>query len=177
MKNKFILVLLIPVLYFIQSCDDPKKARNYNQQTNVDQGALIFINSAMDGGRTEIKLSAIAEHTSQDSRVLNFAKMMVNDHTQAIEQLKKLRKEELINPDDGLSVEHKKLIDHFSKLAAGGFDKAYMDQMVLDHEMALALFKDGSRDRSADVQSYAKKVLPTIQMHLDAARTLDRELK
>lgn len=177
MKRKMLLVLMIPVLYCLQSCDDPKKAKNYNQETTVDQGALSFINNAMDGGRTEVKLSMVAQRISKNPRVLSFAKMMVSDHLKAIEELKTLRKRELVNPDNEISASHQKMIDSIAKFSGSEFDKAYMHQMVIDHEKALDLFKEGSTDRANAVQSYAQKILPTIQMHLDSAKAIDGTLK
>ena len=177
MKKKILLVLLIPVLYGLQSCDDARKAKNYNQEATVDQGGLNFIDNAMDGGRTEIKLSTVAQRISQNPRVLGFAKMMIGDHTSAIEELKKLQKKELVNPDDAISKPHRKIIDSISKFTGSEFDKAYMQQMVTDHEKALDLFKEGSQDRANAVQSYAQKILPTIQMHLDSARAINTALK
>jgi putative membrane protein len=177
MKKMILLVLMIPVLYVLQSCDDPRKAKNYNQEAAVDQGGVNFIDNAMDGGRTEIKLSAVAQRVSQNPRVLGFARMMISDHTSAIEELKKLQKKELVNPDAAISKPHRKMIDSISKLSGSQFDKAYMQQMVTDHEKALDLFKEGSQDRANAVQSYAQKILPTIQMHLDSARAINAALK
>jgi len=177
MKSKCLLVLLIPALYTISSCDDAKKAKNYNQETTVGQSSLNFISTALDGGRTEVKLANVAEHISQNPRIIGFAKMMVSDHTKGIEELKKLRKKELINPDDALSTEHKKLIDSISKLSGTDFDKAYMRQMVIDHEKTAELFKEETQDRVASVQTFARKTLPTIQMHLDSAKAIDGALK
>lgn len=177
MKKIFLLVFMIPVLYFIQSCDDPKKAKNYNYETRVDQAGLKFIDNAIDGGRTEIRLSMIAQRVSHDSRVLSFAKMMVNDHMNALEGLKKLGKKELVNQGDGISAQHKKMIDSISKLSGTEFNKAYMRQMVIDHEKTVSLFKEGSENRDNAVQSYAGKTLPTIQMHLDSAKAIEAGFK
>ena len=177
MKKIMLLVLMIPVLCFIQSCDDPRKAKNFNQETTVDDSSLDFINTALDGGRTEVKLSTAAQSISQNPRIVSFAKMMINDHTNAINELKKLRKKELINPDDVLSPEHRKLIDSISKLSGSDFDKAYMHQMVIDHEKTVSLFKDEKQEREASVQDFARKTLPTIQMHLDSAKAIDASLK
>jgi putative membrane protein len=177
MKKIILLVLMIPVLCFIQSCDDPKKAKNYNQETTVDKSSLDFINAALDGGRTEVKLSMAAQHISQNPRIAGFAKMMINDHTNAINELKKLRKKELINPDDVLSQEHRKLIDSLSKLSGSDFDKAYMRQMIIDHQKTVGLFQDETQEREASVQEFARKTLPTIQMHLDSAKAIDASLK
>ena len=172
-----LLALMLSVLCFIQSCDDPKKAKNYNQETMVDKSSVDFINTALDGGRTEIKLATAAQRISQNPRIVGFAKMMINDHTKAINELKKLRKKELINTDDALSPEHRKLIDSISELSGNDFDKAYVHQMVIDHEKTVSLFKDETQEREASVQDFARKTLPTIQMHLDSAKALNASLK
>ena len=177
MKSKLPLVLLIPAFYMITSCDDAKKAKNYNQETTVDQSSLNFINMALDGGRTEVKLADIAEQKSKNPQIIGFAKMMVQDHTKGIEELKRLRKKELINPDDVLSPEHKKIIDSISQFSGASFDKAYMHQMVIDHEKTIDLFKEEAQDRVASVQTFARKTLPTIEMHLRSAREIDAALK
>ena len=176
MKNEYLLALLIPALYILSSCDDPKKANNYNQETTVDQASLNFINTALDGGRTEVKLAEAAQHISQNPRIIGFAKMMVNDHTKGIDELKHLRTKELINPDDKLSPEHSKLIDSISNLSGADFDKAYMHQMVIDHEEAVNLFKGETQEREAVIQAFARTTLPTLEMHLDSAKAINGAL-
>jgi putative membrane protein len=177
MKTKLLLVLLVPALYTVSSCDDPRKANNYNQETTVNQTSLDFINTALDGGRTEVKLSTAAEHNSQNPRVIAFATMMIHDHTQGIEDLKKLRKKELINPDDVLSPAHSKMVDSISKFTGSQFDQAYMQQMVTDHEKTIALFKSERQEWEPAVQALARKTLPTLQMHLDSAKAVAASLK
>ena len=177
MKTKLLLALLMPALYIVSSCDDPKKANNFNQETTVNQSSLNFINEAIDGGRTEVKLSTAAAHISQNPRIVRFAKMMITDHTKGIEALKTLRQKELINPNDALSPEHKKLIDSLSKLSGTDFDKAYMQVMVADHEKTVDLFKEETQERESSVQALARNTLPTIKMHLDSAKAIATTLK
>jgi putative membrane protein len=177
MKTKLLLALLVPALYVVSSCDDPKKANNYNQETTVDQSAFNFIKTAIDGSRTEVKLSAAAARISQNPRIVRFAKMMITDHTKGIEELKAIRKKELINPNDALSIEHKELIDSLSKLSGTDFDKAYMAAMVADHEKTVDLFREETQERAPSVQSFARKTLPTIEMHLDSAKAIATTLR
>ena len=177
MKTKLLLALLLSALYVMSSCDDPKKANNYNQETTVNQSSLNFINTAIDGGRTEVKLANVAAHVSQNPRILRFAKMMITDHTKGIEELKALRKKELINPKDMLSQEHRRLVDSLSKLSGTDFDKAYMHVMVADHKETVDMFREETQEREASVQAFARKTLPTIEMHLDSAKAIDATLK
>jgi len=177
MKTKILLALLVPALYVVSSCDDPKKANNYNQETTIDQSGFNFIKEAIDGGRTEVKLSAAAERISQNPRIVRFAKMMISDHTKGIEGLKEIRNKELVNHNDALSTEHKELIDSLSKLSGAEFDKAYINAMVTDHKEAVDLFKEETQDRAAAVQAFSRKTLPTIEMHLDSAKAIAATLK
>jgi putative membrane protein len=177
MKTKLFLITLLSGLYLFSSCDDPKKAKKYTQEARVDQSSLNFIKGALEAGRTEVKLANVAERNSQNPRVIAFAKMMVTDHTKADQALKELRKEKMINPNDELKPEHKELIDSLSKLTGNEFDKAYMAQMVTDHEGAVALFKDETDEREAAVQDFAKKTLPVIEKHLDSAKEIDASFK
>lgn len=177
MKTKFLLALLVPAFYVVSSCDDPKKANNFNQETTVNQSSLDFINAAIDGGRTEVKLANVATHASQNPRIVRFAKMMITDHTKGIEDLKVLRKKELINPHDGVSPEHRELIDSLSKLSGTDFDKAYMQVMVADHEKTVDLVKEETNEREPSVQTIARNMLPTIEMHLDSAKAIAATLR
>ncbi|HTK19960.1 MAG TPA: DUF4142 domain-containing protein [Mucilaginibacter sp.] len=177
MKTKILLALLVPALYVVSSCDDPKKANNYNQETTIDQSGFNFIKAAIDGGRTEVKLSVSAARISQNPRIVRFAKMMITDHTKGIEELKAIRKKELINSNDALSTEHKELIDSLSRLSGTDFDKAYIATMVADHEKTVDLFREETQERAPSVQSFARKTLPTIEMHLDSAKAIASALK
>jgi putative membrane protein len=177
MKNKLLLLLMIPVVYGLSACNDPEKANFYNQETRVDQMGLDFINNAIDGGRTEVELSTLAARISQNPKVVDFAKMMVQDHTAATIELKKIRDKELVNPTEGISEEHRQLVDSLAKLTGTDFDKAYSRQMTADHQEAVDLFEVGSEVRTPAIQSFARKTLPTIEKHLEAAKALENSLK
>ncbi len=177
MKNKLLLFLIIAVVYGLSACNDPEKANYYNQETRVDQMGLAFINNAIDAGRTEVELSTLAARISQNPKVVDFAKMMIQDHTAATIELKKIRDKELVNAKAGISQEHRQLVDSLAKLSGADFDKAYSRQMTADHHEAVELFEVGSDVRTPSVQSFARRTLPTIERHLEAAVALENSLK
>ena len=175
MRKIFLAVLFIPFLFASSSCIN--KARNYNKETNVDQDDLNFISAGLEGGQTEVNASTVAASKSKNPRVISFAKMMINDHTQAGAELNKIRVKELADKPDSISAPHKKTIDSISALSGVQFDKAYIQMMVDDHVKTIALFNDASTMRSGAVQGFAKKTLPTLQMHLDSAKAINASLK
>jgi putative membrane protein len=177
MRN-FRPVLFLPILAIaIVSCGDNKKSNNYNAKTQVDAEGLGFIKLANESGLTEIKASSLAESISKNPRVVNFAKMMVADHSKAAQELNKLAQDKMVIKSDTLTVEHQQKMDSLKKLTGGNFDKAYMDMMLKDHIKAVELFDKASGDRIPAVQDFAKKTLPALKMHLDSAKSINSSLK
>ncbi|MBS1501996.1 MAG: DUF4142 domain-containing protein [Bacteroidetes bacterium] len=177
MKTKLLPALLICLMYVAQSCNDPKTAKKYNYETEVDAPGLGFLKDAIEGGRTEIKASMLAENVSKNPQVVDFAKMMVHDHTEAVEELKKISADNLVDGVNEIGPEAKEKIDSLGKLTDGQFDKAYMRMMVADHNEAVTLFSEASETNKAAIQSFARKTLPTIEKHRDAAKNILASLK
>jgi putative membrane protein len=51
------------------------------------------------------------------------------------------------------------------------FDKAYIHDMVKDHEADLAEFRrEAENGKDPDVKAWAQKTLPTLEQHLESAK-------
>jgi putative membrane protein len=171
-------MLLLPLLAsIIASCGDNQKAKNFNNKTLVDGQGMEFIKTANEAGLTEVKASTIAGTMSKNPRVIGFAKMMIDDHTQAGKELTDLADDKMVDQSDLLKPEHQKTIDSIAKLSGPSFDKAYMNMMVNDHIQAVALFEKTSSNKNNAVQKFARKMLPALKMHLDSARVIAASLK
>ena len=58
------------------------------------------------------------------------------------------------------------------------FDKAYVDAMVADHQKAIAMFENASKNASTDkAKKLASDTLPALHKHLDAAQKLQSSLQ
>src|SRR6185312_7174603 len=126
MKSTRPLFILLAIAAITASCGDDKRAKNFNNKTLVDGEGLSFIKQATEAGLTEIKASAIAETLSKNARVVRFAKMMIDDHTEAGKELSQLADSKLVDKADTISIAHQKTIDRIAKLSGPAFDKAYM---------------------------------------------------
>jgi putative membrane protein len=176
MKNVVYLLLGVMILLFVQACQD-KHAKNYNQTTLVDQDGLLFIQNGLEGGLTEIKASGLAITNSSNQQVIGLAKMMIDDHTKAGQDLKKIEGDKLIVEKDSINADHRKMIDELSKKTGPAFDKAYIKMMIADHEQAVDLFTNASQNTDIEIRNFAAKTLPTIKMHLDSANVIGAALK
>lgn len=176
MKKLLFALSFATISVFVASCAY-KQAKNYNNETNADQEGLAFIKNGIEGGLTEIKASSLAITNSSNPRVLNLAKMMINDHTAAGDQFQKIKADKDVMSEDRISTPHMEKINALSEKKGAEFDKAYVEMMVEDHENAVELFAGATRNNAPEIEDFAKKTLPTIQMHLDSSKAVLASLK
>jgi putative membrane protein len=100
-----------------------------------------FLMTAAQGDQNEIALSTVAEHKATNPQVKAFARKMVTDHTQLTASMQPFAKDWSLTPPTGPDPEHQAELDKLSALQGAAFDKEYMNQMVMDHQKALAAFK------------------------------------
>jgi len=177
MKKLIYPVLGLAFVLTVQSCIDNSKAKYYNEKTLVDDLGISLIKNGLEGGLTEIKASTLAEANSKNPAVINFAKMIIADHTKADSTLKWMEFDKMMTEKDTVNEEHLVMIDSLSKKTGSEFDKAYLEMMIKDHEEAIDLFTEASDDKNQTIQDFATKTLPTLKMHLDSAQTLAASLK
>lgn len=177
MKKLIYFLLGVTLLFTASSCQDNRHAKNYNDKTLADDRGISFIKNGLEGGLTEIKASELAKTKSTNPQIISFADMMITDHTQAGEELKKIEAAKMVDAHDTVSMEHQKMIASLASKTGAAFDKAYIEMMVTDHEKAVQLFTEATGNTSNLIQDFSRKILPTIQMHLDSAKAISASLK
>lgn len=136
-----------------------------------------FVKEAAQGGMAEVMLGQMASKKATVDSVKQFGQMMVKDHTKANNQLKQLTTEKGVRLPTDVAPEHKALAARLEKLSGSEFDRAYMKEMVEDHEKDVKAFeKQVDSGRDADVKAWASKTLPTLQMHLKTAKDVEAKL-
>jgi putative membrane protein len=144
----------------------------------VSDSAKQFMMKAGAAGNTEVAASQVALTMAKSDRVKSFANMMVNDHTNANNELKSMATRMNVTlPDSVMPKQHDEL-DKLRKTSAKSFDKQYMDMMVKDHKEAVGLFQKGSQNLdNTDLKTWAGNTLPKLQMHLDSAQAIQKSVK
>lgn len=136
-----------------------------------------FVGKAALAGNAEIELSQLALQTSKNEKVRFYAEKMVKDHTAAARELKAIAAPRGVTPPGGLDAAHQKMLDQLAKMDNKVFDAAYMDQMIADHEQAVALFRrQAEHGKDGDLRAYAVKTLPHLQEHQQMARDIRQKL-
>ena len=117
-------------------------------------------------GCAEIAAGNLAIQKSKDPSVIDLAKMMVTDHTQANAKLQSLSQD--MSSLDSLDAKHKAMKASLMSLDGAAFDKAYIKGQVADHQAAIALFsKESTSGTDKDLKAFASETLPKLKMHLD----------
>ncbi|MCD9184875.1 MAG: DUF4142 domain-containing protein [Pyrinomonadaceae bacterium] len=145
-------------------------------------GSIVFQNSfytqAAESGMAEVMLGNLALQKTQNEQIRQFAQQMVTDHTNANNELKQLAESKNITLPASVSSKQQSAYDKLNGMNGMDFDKAFMKQMVKDHESAVKLFqKQSEKGEDADAKAFAAKTLPTLQMHLQMAKTLNDSMK
>ena len=132
-----------------------------------------FVTKAGQAGLAEVAAGRMAEQQGQSAATKSFGKRMVADHTKAGDALKVAAEKSGAKVPTTMSDEQKQAGEKLAGMKGDAFDKAYADQMVKDHEEAVALFeKESTSGSDSDLKAFAGMTLPTLQEHLKMAKAL-----
>jgi putative membrane protein len=130
-----------------------------------------FITKAAQGGQAEVELGTLATQRASNDKVKEFGQKMVDDHTQAGNELKSIATSKGVNFPDGIDSKSRATKTRLSRLHGAAFDRAYMQDMVADHKEDIAEFqREADSGSDPDVKAFAAKTLPTLQQHFEMAQ-------
>jgi len=136
-----------------------------------------FVIAAAESGAKEVAMGKLAVGQASQESVKAFAQHMVKDHTRVNGELQTLataRQIELTGANDSARDE---VAAKFGTQPGTGFDRAYLDEMVKDHQTTVALFEQQSRDgEDAPLKAWAGKQLPVLREHLKMAQQLQAKV-
>jgi putative membrane protein len=154
------------------------KMSNNGGTIAVDNSTADFMVKVADVGMTQVKLGKIAEEKSTNSRIKDYGQMMTRDHTKAGDELKSLARRKNVTLPDSIGNDHRNKVDNLEKKTGKDFDRAYIDMMVDGHQSTVNDFQKASRDtKDPGVKNWIDATLPTLQMHLDSAKAIQKAIK
>jgi putative membrane protein len=135
-----------------------------------------FVTKAGLGNLFEIESSKIAAEKSKSVDVQQFARMMMDDHGKAADELKAMA--------DGptsqfklpakLDDAHSRKLEQLRAAAGSALDMSYKQMQLDAHREAVALFSSYAKTGdNAELKNWAGKTLPTLQKHFQHAQDLN----
>ena len=130
-----------------------------------------FMKDAAVDGMAEVQLGELAEQHAASDAVKQFGQRMAKDHQKANDELKQLASQKGVQLPTALDSAHQRQYDRLSKLNGADFDRAYMKEMVTDHDKDVKEFqKQANSGKDADLKSWASTTLPTLKEHQQQAK-------
>ena len=141
----------------------------------TDEKSSEFLKKVTNSGMAEVQLAKLAQQKATIDAVKNFAAMLERDHTAVNQQVKGLADQRNVALPAAISDDKQKMYTDMEKMTGKAFDKDYISMMVKAHGDGISLFEDTRSNASdIDVKNFADKTLPTLKMHLDSAKAIQK---
>jgi len=136
-----------------------------------------FAMEAAMGGMAEVELGKLAQQNAQSDDVKQFGSRMVQDHTNANQQLMPILSAKDVTVPQQPAEKDRKTYDRLSKMRGAEFDRAYMRDMVQDHEKDVKKFRqEAQHGGDPDLKAFAQQTLPVLEQHLKMAQDTSKSL-
>ncbi len=191
--KKIALRLYTAPFFLLQACnneakDSVEKADSTNEASidkadsagiyQADAESANFLVKAANGGMAEVKLGEIAAERGINSKVKEMGQLMVADHTAANNEVKKLAAARNVSLPATIGGDMQKHIEELAAKKGTDFDRAFINQMIRDHEETITLFKKATEQvNDADVRTFANNTLSKLQEHLDSFKVIQKTIK
>ena len=164
-----LIIVLVGALFVAQAW----AVAAQQSSSSVPAADRKFVNEVAGDNLAEIQLGQLAVQKASNDSVKQFGQRMVTDHTAASDELKKVAEQKGITMPTAPDKRHQARIDRLSKLSGADFDRAYMRDMIKDHQKdAKELQRRGERIKDQDINAWVSKTLPTVRAHLKQAQDI-----
>ncbi len=165
----------------IMSCNNAPKtedskevAEDQNEakfDENKQEKDASFLVEAAEINMEEIQLGQLAQERSKNADVKALGKMMENEHTKALSDLKALAEKKQVALPATLTEDGQDAFKKLNDKSGKDFDKEYCNMMVDGHEKAIRKFEKASEDANdADIKAWASGMMPALNTHLEHAK-------
>jgi putative membrane protein len=136
-----------------------------------------FVKEAAIGGLAEVELGNLAQQNAQHQDVKQFGTRMVQDHSAANQQLMRIVATKDATMPTQLDEQHRKVFEQLSGMRGAEFDRAYMRQMVEDHEKTIKKFREeAEQGNDPDLKAFAQNTMPVLEQHHKLAQDITKSL-
>ncbi len=123
----------------------------------------------------EIESSRLALERAQDPKVQEFARMMIEQHTDTTQKVTAAARGAGIVPDQPqlMPVQQQMMTELRAAGSGSGFERTYLAQQRRAHDMALALHEGYAKDgQSPELRAVAGAAVPIIKEHIRRLRMM-----
>jgi len=134
-----------------------------------------FMKTAAESNMKEAHLGKMAQEQASDEGVKSFGQTLVQDHTEAYEELTAVASKTGESIPKGIDIRRDPAIEGLAREKRAGFDRSFVRHEVQHHQRTIAEFKrEAEKGQNAEVKAYAQKMIPTLEEHLHKAESLEK---
>jgi putative membrane protein len=142
----------------------------------LSEADKMFLHEAAANSVKERSAARVALEKSTDGDVKDYADMLVDDHTAALDDLVRLMEKHGIRQPADLPEAQHEAVGKLNGLSGAALDREFINTMVQDHQAAVAKFQQEQTTAHHEaVREYAKDLLPTLEKHLKEAQELQNK--
>jgi putative membrane protein len=146
----------------INSCDN-----------HISDEDRAFMKEAGSAGLMEVKMGQLTVEKASTKNIVDFAKMMVKEHTQFNDEFTQLLKKLHESLDIQMNERNRQMVDELSKLNGKDFEDKYVDDMITDHMVAVGEFQNAlQRAKNSDYKKFLENGTIIVKHHYEMAKKL-----
>ncbi|HEX2113072.1 MAG TPA: DUF4142 domain-containing protein [Alphaproteobacteria bacterium] len=132
-----------------------------------------FMIEAAQHGMAEVELGRLAESRGSSAQVRDFGRMMVQQHTQANQELMAIAQRMGVTPPTSLTPAAQAVQMRLQQAQGQEFDRQYLEHQASDHLTQRAMFQFAANNaRNPDLRNFAQRTLPVVERHIEQLRTI-----
>lgn len=162
------------------SCNDNKSqdtkeiAEEHNDDKfthdNQEDDAQFLVNAA-EINIKEIQLAQLAQQNGKTAEVRELGKMMEDAHTKSQNELIALANSKKVTIPSSITDDAQDTYKELNEKRGDGFDKAYVDLMVNQHDEVIEIFEDAlNNSYDYEIKNWARSSLPDLRKHQSHAQ-------
>jgi putative membrane protein len=128
---------------------------------------------AAEADMTLAHLGQMAENRAATEKVKDFAKAVVQDHTNDYWQLTGVAAQAGDTIPKAIHGQDERIIAALGRSKGKSFDRDFLNRQSAEHERLISAFRlEAEHGSNPTIKDYARKALPTIERHLHDAQDL-----
>ena len=135
-----------------------------------------FLRGAIQDNYSEIAFGQLALRNSQNPDVKAFGQMLVDDHSANNEKARNLAQQIGLKPPSGSSLGQRASHARYAVFRGPAFDRRFAKHMIDEHTQDIREMQAEAKSGKGPLADYARETIPTLQKHLDAAKSLQSKV-
>ena len=144
------------------------QARTATTGDKLSRGERKFLSKAAQGGMAEVQLGQLAQEKAASDEVKQIGEKLVEDHSQANDQVQQIAMAKGVDLPKDISGKHKSAVKRLSKLSGQEFDREFLRYQLEHHREDIREFeKTADKAENPEVKEFASNALPLLKKHQD----------